>query len=77
MMSVVDLDGRPGGLRYPVPRRSKARRGADRLVRDAHVLDRAGVVPGDVGEQHALRVFSQRINTNTGHTLRSAARVGG
>jgi hypothetical protein len=35
MMSVVDLDGCPGGLRDPVPRRSKARRGADRLVRDA------------------------------------------
>jgi hypothetical protein len=35
MMSVVDLDGRPGGVRDPVPRRSKARRGADRLVRDA------------------------------------------
>lgn len=42
MMSVVDLDGRPGD---PVPFRFKARRGADRLVRAwyamPHVLTRA------------------------------------
>ncbi len=43
-----------------------------------HVLNPRGVVPGDIGEQHALHISSQHIssqhiNTNTGHTPRSAA----
>jgi len=37
-----------------------------------HVLNPRGVVPGDIGEQHALHISSQHINTNTGHTPRSA-----
>jgi hypothetical protein len=41
-----------------------------------HVLNPRAVVPGDIGEQHALHISSQHINTNTGHTPRTAAEAG-
>ena len=73
MMSVVDLGGRPAGCATRCPAGPRPPVAPITWHAMPHVLNPRRVVPRDADEQHAPHVSSQHINTNTGHTTRSAA----
>ena len=69
MMSVVGLDGRPGGLRDPVPRRSRSAVAPMAWYAMPHVLNPRGVVPGGCRRTaRAARLLAAHQHQHRPHT---------